>query len=107
MQSPRFSCLSDWLTWMETLHPSEIDLGLARVKRVAQGLGLLSFDATIVTVAGTNGKGSFVKSLASLLLADGRSVGTYTSPHINDYNERIQINGQNANDKLFVRPLTC
>ena len=94
----RFDSLEAWLRWLESLHPKEIDLGLDRVKQVAQRLGLLSNNSKIVTVAGTNGKGSFVKVLSELLLSDGHTVGTYTSPHLLEYNERISVNGRYASD---------
>ena len=95
---PRFNTLSDWLAWQETLHPNKIDLGLERVASVADRLQLRQPDFTVVTVAGTNGKGSSVAMLESLLLAAGYQTGTYTSPHLQRYNERIRINGQEIDD---------
>lgn len=90
---------------METLHPTEIELGLERIKIVASRLGLLvKQPATkIITVAGTNGKGSFAASLEALLLQAGQTVGTYTSPHIINYNERIRVNGCDTTDILLCR----
>jgi len=85
--------LTAWLGWLEQNHPQEIDLGLARVACVAARMNLLNPTATVVTVAGTNGKGSCVTATAALLSAAGYSVGVYTSPHLIHYNERIAING--------------
>lgn len=93
-----FDSLSAWLHWLEQCHPREIDLGLDRIKRVAAQLDLLSPSATVVTVAGTNGKGSCVTATAALLRAAGHSVGVYTSPHLLRYNERIVINGKPVSD---------
>ncbi len=91
--------LDDWLTWMETLHPSEIDLGLSRITTVADRLGVRKADSKVATFAGTNGKGSCVHSLERLLLSASVTVGTYTSPHIQRYNERIRVNGECISDE--------
>ncbi len=91
--------LDDWLTWMETLHPSEIDLGLSRIALVAHRLGIQKASSKVVTVAGTNGKGSCVHALQCLLLNSTSTVGVYTSPHIQRYNERIRINGECVSDE--------
>ena len=90
--------LADWLTHLEGLHPKEIDLGLTRIKHVAEKLDLLSPNAKIITVAGTNGKGSCVATMESLLVAHDQRVGAFTSPHLVRFNERIRINGHEAND---------
>lgn len=111
MQS--FHNLNEWLAWLETLHPKEIDLGLVRIRQVAQQLGLSQFLSArenlgearrpiLVTVAGTNGKGSFVTSCEHLLAHAGKSTGAYTSPHILAYNERIRINGEPVSDAAIV-----
>jgi len=94
----RFSNLDEWLAWQETLHPRKIDLGLERVRSVAQAMGLDRPIHTVVTVAGTNGKGSSVALLASILDAGGYRVGRYTSPHLLRYNERIRIENQDIPD---------
>ncbi len=94
--------LQDWLTWQEKLHFSEIDLGLERIKKVASKLNLLSPSFPIITVAGTNGKGSSVAILEAILKAQGYKVGSYTSPHLVEYNERIKIDGKNASDKQII-----
>lgn len=85
--------LAEWLDLLAQRHPREIDLGLERVARVAARLNLDRPAPRVVTVAGTNGKGSCVAALAALLIAGGRRVGSYTSPHLIDYNERICIDG--------------
>ena len=94
----RFSSLEQWLEWQESLHPSAIDLGLERPGRVLKALGLESPTHTVITVAGTNGKGSSVAMLESILLAAGYRVGCYTSPHLLHYNERIRLNGEPVAD---------
>ncbi len=97
----RFETLDGWLNWQESLHPNEIDLGLDRVSQVLARLDLLNPNFTVITVAGTNGKGSSVAMLQSILLAAGYRVGTYTSPHLLRYNERIQISGVPVNDEVL------
>ncbi len=99
----RFKTLSDWLQWQESLHSSEIDMGLDRVRAVAERLDLLSPTAKVVTVAGTNGKGSCVTTLQTLLSASNANVVSYTSPHLQVYNERIRIDGQPVSDEIICR----
>lgn len=94
----QFSSLNEWLGWLETCHPQEIDLGLERIRSVAQRLQLLSFPARVVIVGGTNGKGSCVAATAALLRGSGLSVGVYTSPHLLHYCERIAINDHFATE---------
>ena len=95
--------LGTWLSELEQLHPSAIDLGLARCGEVAERLDLLSPSATTITVAGTNGKGSTVAVMEALLCEQGISCGAFTSPHLIDYNERIRVNGVEVSDELIVR----
>ncbi|HOY24110.1 MAG TPA: bifunctional tetrahydrofolate synthase/dihydrofolate synthase [Cellvibrio sp.] len=97
----RFTSLNGWLGWLEQSHPEEIDLGLDRIRQVAERLDLLSPRAEVITVAGTNGKGSCVTAAAGLLQTAGFSVGVYTSPHLLHYAERIQINGKPVADELI------
>ena len=98
----RFDCLDDWLHWQEGLNPAEIDLGLDRVSRVLTRAGLpASFNCPLITVAGTNGKGSVVAMLETLALAAGLNVCSYTSPHLFQYNERIKINGRPVDDDVL------
>lgn len=89
----RFSRLSEWLQWLETLHPTEMELGLGRINAVAQRMGLTRPAPQVVSIAGTNGKGSCVAALESILKVTGARTGTYTSPHLLHYCERIKING--------------
>lgn len=90
--------LEAWLERIEGLHPSEIDLGLERVGRVAHALGVDCPDARVITVGGTNGKGSVCALLEAVLSAGGHRVGLYTSPHLLRFNERIRIGGREADD---------
>lgn len=94
----RFSRLSDWLDWQNTLHPDRIELGLERVAEVAGRMGLLEPDYRVISVAGTNGKGSSVALLDAIYRAAGFRTATYTSPHLQRYNERIHIDGCEASD---------
>jgi dihydrofolate synthase / folylpolyglutamate synthase len=94
--------LADWLRLQEGVHGTAIDLGLDRVRSVAQRLGLLPYGPRAIIVAGTNGKGSTVACLAGLLRAHGITAGSFTSPHLLRYNERIGINGAEAPDGLIV-----
>ncbi|SQF97612.1 folylpolyglutamate synthetase [Paucimonas lemoignei] len=90
--------LGDWLAYLEQLHPSAIDMGLNRSRQVAQQLGLTRPAPRVITVTGTNGKGSTCAFLASLLRAQGLKVGVYSSPHLLRYNERVQVQGVEATD---------
>lgn len=94
----QFNSLSAWLDWLEKTHPTEIDLGLERITRVAGRMNLLKPAARVITVAGTNGKGSCVAATAALLRGADFSVGVYTSPHLLHYNERIVVNGSPVAD---------
>jgi dihydrofolate synthase/folylpolyglutamate synthase len=94
--------LADWLALQEAAHPKSIDLGLARVGAVARGLGIDRLKSAVITVGGTNGKGSTVAHLEALCLAAGRSVGLFTSPHFLRYNERIRIDGVEVADAAIV-----
>lgn len=100
------STLGDWLTYLEQLHPVDIDLGLPRVTSVAKKLGLLPYDPIVVTVAGTNGKGSVVYSADALLRAHGKRTGRYTSPHLLTYNERIAVDGEPVCDDDILSAFT-
>ena len=93
--------LDDWLSWQERHHPSEIDLGLERVSQVANRLAILSPKARVITVAGTNGKGSCIAALEALLTAAGKRFGAYTSPHFLRYNERIRLQGVMVDDSVL------
>lgn len=101
----RFSSLPEWLSWLETLHPASIDLGLDRISRVASSLNLQQFTCPVVTVAGTNGKGSCVASLSAVYQHAGYRVGVYTSPHLMRFNERIVIEGECVSDDALCEAL--
>lgn len=92
--------LNDWLTRLESLHPKVIEMGLDRVSEVAGRLGI-RFDCPVITVGGTNGKGSTCAMLEAMLLQGGYRVGLYTSPHLLQFNERARINGEQANDEVL------
>ena len=99
--------LTEWLEWQEQLHFSSIDLGLDRVQAVAEQMQLETLDMPVVSVAGTNGKGSSVAMLDSIYRQAGYSTGCYTSPHLIKYNERICINGVQATDEDICEAFTA
>ncbi len=92
-----------WLDKHRRTHPQEIELGLDRVKEVAANMQLLNPEQTVITVAGTNGKGSTVAMLEAMLRAAGYITASYTSPHMHRYNERIKINNRCVNDAELCR----
>lgn len=98
----RFSSLQGWLGWLESCHPKEIDLGLDRIDQVAKTLSLSLDHCQVVTVAGTNGKGSCVATLNALLCSADLRVGCFTSPHLVNYNERVTLNGVPVTDQLLM-----
>ncbi|MBD1574938.1 bifunctional tetrahydrofolate synthase/dihydrofolate synthase [Vibrio sp. S11_S32] len=97
------SPLSMWLCYLESIHTSAIDLGLERVSKVAVSANLTKPASTVITVAGTNGKGSTCALMEAILLDAGYNVGVYSSPHLIEYNERVRINGQNASDEQHTQ----
>lgn len=108
----RFTTLDEWLRWQEGTHPNAIDLGLDRVRQVADTLGFLSPEThpsapKVITVAGTNGKGSCIAAMESLLASAGKSYGAYTSPHIQKYNERVRVCGVEAADQEFCEAFSA
>ncbi|MEI6146010.1 MAG: bifunctional tetrahydrofolate synthase/dihydrofolate synthase [Methylococcales bacterium] len=96
-----FDSLKGWLDWQESLHPLAIDLGLERAARVHQALNYDTIKPLTITVAGTNGKGSCIAYLENIFRAQGYRVGSYSSPHILKYNERIKIDGKPVSDELI------
>ena len=98
----RFATLQEWLDWQEQLHPRTIDLGLERVRAVADQLRLRTLGCPVITVGGTNGKGSCVALLEALLAAGDRRVATFTSPHLVRYNERIRLAGREVTDAELI-----
>ena len=98
--------LSQWLARLEELHPEEIELGLDRVQEVMLRAGLNENLPVLITVAGTNGKGSVVEYLSHALSAAGYKVGSYTSPHLHRFNERIRLNGKEVADTTLCEAFT-
>lgn len=94
--------LDAWLSYLEALHPSEIDLGLDRVQAVASRMGIEPGRTKVMTIAGTNGKGSTVRYLETILRAAGYTTGVYISPHLVHYEERVRINAQQLDAKAHV-----
>jgi len=90
--------LADWLAYLEQLHPTAIDMGLDRVRAVAARMAMTRPAPLVVTVTGTNGKGSTCAFIASLLNAQGLKIGSYSSPHLLRYNERVLLSGREASD---------
>jgi dihydrofolate synthase/folylpolyglutamate synthase len=93
--------LQEWLDWCEQLHPVAIDMGLDRVKTVADRMAL-RFDCPVITVAGTNGKGSTCAMLEAVLLQAGYRTGVYTSPHLVHFEERCRLHGESASAEAFA-----
>ena len=94
--------LSQWLEYIQRQHPESIELGLDRVREVATRLGLGRPAAQVITVAGTNGKGSTVAFIEAIARAGGWKVGAYTSPHLLRYNERVRIEAEEVADDALV-----
>ena len=94
--------LAQWLALQESVHPKTIDMGLARVSSVARTLGVERPSSRVITVGGTNGKGSTVAHLDALLRAAGASTGMFTSPHFIRYNERIRVGGLEVEDAELI-----
>jgi dihydrofolate synthase / folylpolyglutamate synthase len=94
--------LAEWLALQESVHPKTIDMGLARVSSVARALGVDKPSSRVITVGGTNGKGSTVAHLDALLRAAGASTGMFTSPHFIRYNERIRVGGVEVEDTELI-----
>ena len=94
--------LEEWLDYQQRVHPRSIELGLDRVLTVWQRMGKPWPAPVVITVGGTNGKGSTVAFLEAMLAADGKRVGCYTSPHLLRYNERVRILGEEASDTILV-----
>ncbi len=94
--------LDAWIAELSGRHSTEINLGLSRVQAVVQQLNINFNNATVITIAGTNGKGSCVATLEALAVASGKRVATLTSPHFYQFNERIRIDGQAVSDQTIV-----
>ncbi|MCF1184783.1 bifunctional tetrahydrofolate synthase/dihydrofolate synthase [Marichromatium gracile] len=98
----RFDTLEAWLDWQAALHPRTMELGLDRVRAVWRRLEHGPFACPVISVAGTNGKGSCVAMLEATALAAGYRCGTYGSPHLVHYNERIRIDGEPVDDAALI-----
>ena len=94
--------LGEWLDYIEQQHPESIELGLERVREVAARQGLDKPASRVITVGGTNGKGSTVAFIEAIARAAEMKVGSYTSPHLLRYNERVRIDGRDASDAELV-----
>ncbi len=94
--------LAAWLDHQQRVHPRAIALGLDRVREVWTRLGAPAPAPVVITIGGTNGKGSTVAFLEAMLVADGKRVGAYTSPHLLNYNERVRVAGRDADDAALV-----
>ena len=103
MTSP--ATLADWLSYIGRVHPRSIEMGLDRIRRVAERLDVLPPAPLNIVVAGTNGKGSVTVFASALLRARGMRVGTALSPHLVRFNERIQIDGREADDVTITEAL--
>ncbi|MBQ4830636.1 bifunctional tetrahydrofolate synthase/dihydrofolate synthase [Alteromonas sp. MMG017] len=95
--------LSQWLSHLESIHPSAIDMGIERVKTVANAMGIHLKDALLITVAGTNGKGTTCRLLEQAMLTQGKTVAVFSSPHLVSYCERVRLNGELAEESEFCR----
>ncbi len=105
MNDVAFSQLSDALLWMEETYPRSIKLGLARMQAAAERLAVIGFTCPVITVAGTNGKGSTVAALEAIYQVAGYKVGATYSPHLFCYNERIHLNGEPVADGLLLEAM--
>ncbi|MGL5007868.1 MAG: bifunctional tetrahydrofolate synthase/dihydrofolate synthase [Plesiomonas sp.] len=94
------SPLAAWLSYLESLHNTAIDLGLTRIQQVATTLGITKPAPTVITVAGTNGKGTTCRMLEVILMLAGYRVGVYSSPHLLRYTERVRIQGDELDEQL-------
>lgn len=95
------STMADWLTYIDSIHFKEMDLGLERIKPIARKMGVDVFDCPVVTVGGTNGKGSTVATIESVYRAAGYNVGAFTSPILFRHHEQVRVNGENPSDNEF------
>ncbi len=96
------STLDDWLNYIEKLHAKPIDLGLDRMKEMIRRLGI-GFDSPVITVAGTNGKGSTCTFIETIFREAGFRTALHTSPHLLRFNERALLNGREVDDESLIR----
>lgn len=95
--------LEYWLNHIRSVHPLNIDYSLNRIKEVAQRLALLKFSIPVITITGTNGKGSVVSCMETMLVQYGYQVGSFTSPYLETFNEQIRINGEAVQDASLIK----
>src|SRR3990167_10916648 len=93
--------MAGWLTYIGSIHVREMDLGLDRIKPVAEKLGVLHVACPVVIVGGTNGKGSTVATMEAVYRAAGYNVGAFTSPILFHHREQVRVNGENPSDDVF------
>lgn len=96
------SSLDEWLSYIESIHFTEIDMGLTRIKQVAERLSIDLTSSKVITVAGTNGKGTTCAFIENYLSSEQYSVAVYSSPHIEKFNERLRINKIDIEDQLLI-----
>ena len=94
--------LAEWLSYQEQVNVRSIELGLDRVRAVWQRMGATAPAPRVIMVGGTNGKGSTVALLEAMLRAAGMRVGSFTSPHLMHYNERVRVDGVDADDATLI-----
>lgn len=94
--------LNEWLERIRSIHGQEMDLSLERTMQVAEKLGLLAGNPLVITVAGTNGKGSCVAGIEAIMLESGYKVGSFTTPYLYFYNEQIRLQGESVSDALLI-----
>lgn len=94
--------LDEWLCYLESIHATEIDMGLERISNVAQRLNIDLSHSKVVTVAGTNGKGTTCAFIENALISQNHSVAVYSSPHIKRFNERLRINKLDISDQPLI-----
>lgn len=102
MENIKRNSVADWVDYIQTLHFREIDMSLDRVRKVLLDLVGEKIGYRVITVAGTNGKGSVAELTSSILQATGLNVGKFSSPHLVKFNERIEINGENVSDTALI-----
>lgn len=98
----RFATLDEWLAWLETLHPKKIDFSLNRIRAVLDALEIPTPPYRVITVGGTNGKGSCVAMLESIYRVAGYRVGAFTSPHLWRFNERLRLDTKSISDTALI-----
>ncbi len=94
--------LKYWLDYIQTIEPKEIDLGLQRIKHIYDQLIKPKIVSKVIVVGGTNGKGTTAEFLSQLLVSKNKTVGTFTSPHLFNFNERIKVNGKPVSDESII-----